>query len=73
MARKGSTQKTEVLPIAKQMFALAKKQPDFREQYFRQALRLGDCSTMGEVETKFNESDHHIIFLKSCGVIGDNK
>lgn len=71
--KRGNTQKTTVLPIAKNNFALAKKNADFREGYLLQALRLGECKTLEQVQIKFNESDHHIVFLRSCGVIGDNK
>lgn len=73
MAKKGTTQKTEVLPIAKQNYALAKANADFREGYLLQALRLGDCKSIEQVQIKFNESNQHIMFLRSVGVIGQDK
>lgn len=72
-SRKGSTQHTEVLPIAKQMFAKAKKHPVFREGYLLQALRLGTCNSIEQVQIKFNDADNHIFFLRSVGVIGQDR
>lgn len=68
-----STQSTTVLPVAEKHFALAKKHKSFREGYLIQALHLGTKRKLDVVSKIFDESDSHIVFLRQCGVIGENK
>lgn len=62
---------TKLLPEAETNFALAKTDPDFKAEYLEAVLYFSK-DTAEQIEQKFNKADHHVLFLRDVGVIGQD-